>query len=119
MKLVKSLRNACAHNNCILHDLHISKGTKAPAVISQYASQIKGLGKTERRNKLSSQFLLEFTALLFVYEKVVISNIKKHTFEDLHKFANNRLILKLYYFDKNDVVKTSINFLKKAIDNLV
>lgn len=115
LKLTKSLRNACAHNNCIMHDLHISKTTKPPAAISQYVSQIKGLGKTERRSKLSSQFLLEFTALLFVYEKVVTSDIKKHTFNDLHKFANNRLVLNLYYFDKNDMVRTSIIFLKKLL----
>ena len=118
LNLVKSLRNACAHNNCLLHDLHKGNETGAPTNISKYVSTINGIGQQERERKLSTQFLLEFLGLVYVYNKVVSADVKKHTYVELHKFADERLIAKINYFNKNYLLKTSIEFLQKTIDNL-
>ena len=118
LNLVKSLRNACAHNNCVLHDLHKGNSTGAPTNISKYVSRMKNIGKQERQQKLSTQFLLEFVGLLYVYDKVVSPDVKKFTYLELKKFAHERLVLKKFYFNKNSLLKTSIEFLQKTIDNL-
>ena len=118
LNLVKNLRNACAHNNCLLHDLHKCNSTGAPTNISKYVSRMKNIGKQERVRKLSTQFLLEFVGLLYVYDKVVSPDIKKHMYSELKDFAHERLVLKDFYFKQNSLLKTSINFLQKTIDNL-
>lgn len=118
LNLVKSLRNACAHNNCILHDLHKSKNTSAPTKISKYISQFGDIGKQERQSKLSSRFLLEFAALLYVYDLVVSEEVKKHTQNSLKDFFKKRFVYKKQYFQKNNMLNTSFEFLKKVVDNL-
>lgn len=115
LNLVKSLRNACAHNNCILHDLHKNTNTSAPTKISKYVSQIKNIGKQKRQNRLSSQFLLELSALLYVYDIVVSTEVKKYTYRSLKDFANGRLVYRENYFKKNYMLKTSIEFLKNLL----
>lgn len=118
LNLVKSLRNACAHNNCVLHDLHKSNNTGVPTKISKYVSKIPGIGKQLRQQKLSTQFLLEFAGLLYVYDMVVSPDVKKYTYIDLKNFVNGRFILKKFYFNNNFLLKTSIDFVQKIVDNL-
>ena len=118
LNLVKSLRNACTHNNCMLHDLHKGDSSSAPTNISKYVSRMQNIGQQERKSKLSTQFLLEFIGLIYVYDKVVSADVKKYTYLNLNKFAHGRLISKKFYFDKNYLLKTSIDFLQNAIDNL-
>lgn len=116
--LVKSLRNACAHNNCILRNLHKSENTYPPAIVSKYISGITSIGKQLRKNRLSSTFTLEFSSLLCVYSQIVSDDIRKHTYSDLQKFASDRLIKNISYYDDNYMVKSTIEFIKKTIDNL-
>lgn len=114
---VKSLRNACAHNNCILHNLHKNaNSTQAPAEIAKFIAQNKNIGKDSRRNKLANQFVLEFVSLVYVYDKVVSKDIKEKTFEELHEFMFGRFVKNIAYFEKQSLVKSTIQFLQKVID---
>lgn len=115
LNLVKSLRNACAHNNCVLHDLHKGNIAGVPTIISKYVSNISGIGRQARQQKLSTQFLLEFVGLLYVYDTVVSPDVKKHTLLELKSFANGRLILHSAYFNKNYLLKTSFDFCEKLL----
>jgi abortive infection bacteriophage resistance protein len=117
MNAVKSLRNACAHNNCIINDLH-SKNTKPPKIISTYISNIKNIGKDERRNKLSCRPLFEIVCLIYVYEKIVSQKIKKHRMSELKDLINDRMTIKKDFFKDNQLLTTSYHFLKKVIDNV-
>ena len=119
LSLVKSLRNACAHNNCILHDLHKSSSTGAPQELRKYVkSLVPDIGEQQRSKKLSSTFLLEFSATVYIFDSVVSEAIKARTFQELKNFADSRLIRSYDYFSTNYLLKTSIDYLKKVIDNL-
>jgi len=118
LNLVKSLRNACAHNNCILHDLHKSSSTKAPRELTTYISKVPDIGQKQRIKKLSSTFILEFSAIVYIFDSIVSDPIKKHTFQELKDFADLRLTRNYEFFSNNFLLKTSIDFLKKVIDNL-
>ncbi len=114
---VKSLRNACAHNNCVMHDLHKSKGTTVPKnIIVEEVKKISSIGKGQRNSKLSNQFLLEFTTLLFVFSSLVSEKVKQSVLHKLQDFAKDRLIKNINYFKTNHLIKSSIEFLKKVID---
>lgn len=115
---INSLRNACAHNNCLLNNLNI--GLTAPnQEITTYISKIKTIGKEERNKKLSCRPLFEIVCLLKVYKEFVSPKIRKHSMNNLKRFIHKRMFMHIKYYENNHVVKTSFEFLKKVIDNLV
>lgn len=115
---IKSLRNACAHNNCIIHNLR--KGYSIPGPkISKFISEISDIGKDERKDKLSIRPIYEFVCLLFVYENVVSDTIKIHRYEELSTLVNIRMLKKHEYFENQQIICASYNFIKKVVDFLV
>ncbi len=115
---VRSLRNACAHNNCVICNLQ-SGTSYAPHEITQWIANISSITKSQRRKKLSCRPILEFTCLLYVYEQVVSEKVKYHRGLELKKLFHERIAEKSPYFIKNELLKTSYDFLVKMIDNKI
>lgn len=116
LNVVRNLRNACAHNNCILTSLRT--GTTQPtSVVSQRVAKIPTVGTEERKNKLSSRPLFEIVCLLMEYNDWVSEPLRTKRLEALQKFAHGRLVSHIGFFASNQVVSTSISFLQKIIDN--
>ena len=114
---VKSLRNACAHNNCLLNAIG-KKETNPSSVITQYISQFHNIGKEERKRKLSYRPFFEIVCMLFVYEKVVSKNVKNHKINDLKFFIHTKMFENINYFVENQTIYSSFIFLKKVVDNV-
>ncbi len=113
---ISSLRNACAHNNCILNNMAPSN-TKANSVISTYVASIKSIGTEERKKKLSSRPLFEMVCLIKCYGDVVSDNVKTNGLKQLSEFVNGRMVIHGKHFKSNQLITTSYNFLKKVLDN--
>lgn len=115
---VKSLRNACAHNNCVIHDLR--KGyTHPPREISVFVSKIDTISKSERIEKLKIRPLLEMTSLLYLYENTVPHSVKTHRYKELDNLVNSRMLKHAEYFGDQQIIKASYKFLKKVVDFLI
>lgn len=115
---VKSLRNACAHNNCIIHDLR--KGHTRPSpTISQFVAKIPTIKKSERQTVLTVRTVYELTALVYFYSLVVFEPVKQHRLFELSDFVNNRMVKNEKYFEKQDILKSSYRFFKKIVDFLI
>ena len=116
LNTIRSLRNACAHNNCLL--LSLKPGTTQPThIVTQYVSKISSIGKEERKNKLSCRPIFEIVCLLIEYNSIVSSQLRKSRMQALKEFANGRMILHSDYFASNQIISTSLQFLQKIIDN--
>lgn len=113
---VKSLRNACAHNNCILHDLNQNPATVPLSEIIIYVQLNPNIGKSSIRKKLHNQFIMEFMALLYVMDKILSPKLKSSRKKDFKDFSKKRLVKNISYFNKNLLIKSSLEFVKKAID---
>ncbi len=113
---IRDLRNATAHSNCLINKLQ--KGTNKPSVkIIKFVSNIDGIGKSMRDNKLSNKFLYDFISLLYVYNEFVISDVvKEKRFTEIKEFINGRVIRNKEYFEKNECIKTAYTFVKKIVD---
>lgn len=112
---VRSLRNACAHNNCILHDL--KPGSTIPNIkIVNVINSISGISKNQRQARLSNRFTYEFVSVLYLFDLVVSDEVKKHMYIELNDFSKRRLLRHIDYFSPQTPVKNSIEFLSKAID---
>lgn len=113
---VRSLRNACAHNNCLLNNLH-PQNTRPPELISNFVKKIPDIKKDERKKKLKCRPLFEFTCLIYLYKKVVPESVRTRRIKELREFVNSRLYKHSDYFRENRLISTSLNFIKKLLDN--
>lgn len=118
LNLVRSLRNAAAHNNCILSDLN-SKTTVSTQVIIDFVKNIEGITKSSRRKKLSSRAVLEFVALIYVYDKFVTGKVRKHRLQELNLFINKRMIEKSGFFRENDLISSTYKFIHHIVTFLI
>ena len=117
LNTVRSLRNACAHNNCIL--LSVRPGSTSPNyIVSRYISQIDTVGKEERKNKLTCRPLYEIACLVMEYDTLVSDHVRRQGVEKLKNFVHGRMAEHSDYFADNQVLSTSFGFIRKVVDNL-
>ncbi|MDO4432282.1 MAG: Abi family protein [Aerococcaceae bacterium] len=118
LNLVRSLRNAAAHNNCILSDLN-SNTTVSPQVIINFVKNIEGITKSSRRKKLSSRAVLEFVALIYVYDKIVTGKVRKHRLQELNLFIDTRMTEKSGFFRENALINSTYKFVQQIVNFLM
>lgn len=114
LNLIRSLRNAAAHNNCTLADL-TPKTSRASREISQKISMISDIGDNQRKKKLSCRPILEFVALLYAYDLVVSNKIKYHRVQELNALFFDRMLKKSGFFKTNDLITSNYAFICKVI----
>ena len=77
LNLVRNLRNGASHDACLL--CHLASRTSIPsAEITNAIKQIKGISTSQRQKKLSSRTLLEFCALIYLYNLLVQDKVRQH-----------------------------------------
>lgn len=122
MRSIKSLRNAAAHNNCILNQLtrdredtlHTNK-----KVIS-YVAKNKNIGRMMRQNCMKMQAVHDFITLIYVLDKAVDSpGMRNKIKEELEDLVYGRMIKNKDFFAKNNEIKTVYEFVKKVVDNFL
>lgn len=118
LNLVRSLRNAAAHNNCILFDLNPGT-TVAPQEITEFVKGVEGITKSKRRKRLSSRAVLEYIALIYVYDRIVTGKVKKYRLEELDLLINNRMVEKIGFFKQNDLITNTYKFIKQVTDSVI
>ena len=114
---VRELRNACAHNNCIINDLksYTSKYKINYRVLNAVAKI--GVSKKVRNNKLSNIRMKQIVTLLYLNKNIITSKgVLKHQTMILNELKD-RIEYHIDYYDTNELVQTSLTFLNKIIDN--
>lgn len=112
LNLVRSLRNSAAHNNCLLYNLNPDT-TISPREMTEFIKELGEFTTSQRRKRLSSRVVLEFVALIYVYDKVVKGKVKKHRYEELESLINGRMREKAYFFKGNDLIIGTYRFIQK------
>lgn len=118
---VRCLRNAAAHNNCLLNSLRApyTRSIKASLYLSRFTSKIPGVKSTSREKKMSNPVIHDFIAMLYVYKNVVTSRktIKYFT-NELHHLFDIRMKDHKEYFTANENIVSAYSFVLKAINYL-
>ncbi len=123
---VKFLRNACAHNNCLLNSLrvpyehtHLLKdGTiLSTKTLTKIVSNINTIGKQARTTKLKNPIIHDLSACLFLLDMLDVSDaLKTSNYSALYFFLTQRCIKKQHYFMHNNVLTSNYIFIKKILD---
>lgn len=117
LKNVRELRNACAHNNCILNDLNYGTSKyKTNYGISKAISKV-GIPRTTIGKRMSNARMQQIITLLYLNKRITTSNgvLKYQT--DMLKDLENRMNRNIGYYSKNSLIISNFNFLNKIVDN--
>lgn len=117
---VRSLRNAAAHNNCLINNLYQKSDISiAKSTISQYVQNIDKISKNQRKVRLKNFFICDFISLLYFFNYIVDSlGVKKSRYAELDELLNQRMLKNSDYYKDNDIVKNSYKFCKLIVDNM-
>jgi len=118
---VKCLRNASAHNNCLLHNLrpNVYSDFKRNNHATLLLSQNLKISKVSIQKRMSIPTIHDFIISLLVYKTITESkNMLRFFFKDLSNLINIRFRKNQSYFDKNPLLKSNYSFLRKVIISL-
>ncbi len=114
----RELRNASAHSNCILNDLHAgSARAYHNADLTRQINAIPGIAPRFRKNRMSNERMRQIVTLLYVYKTMITS--KNMLTRERAKLA--QLLQRMHqhsdYYADNPLVANSFRFLALIVDN--
>ena len=112
---VRDLRNAVAHNCCLLVNVTKTKQVSNIGTISIFASNC-GLGLESRRKNLSNKFIMDLTCLLYVHKMLINDDSK---FIKLKSFLDKKAVQNKEYFKKNQPICRVYKFIKKLVEGIL
>lgn len=114
---ILKLRNAVAHNCCILTSLDTKNNHFPPAYrIIQFLKSCD-IHKEMRTNKLSNSRIRQITYTLYMFNKIVTSEgVKNNVIEELNNLFYNRITQHKEYYDNNDLLKSIYSYFNKIIE---
>lgn len=115
---IVKLRNAVAHNCCILTSLDAKDNHFPPAYkIIQFLKECE-IHKGMRTNKLSNSRIRQITYTLYMFNKIVTSDgVKNNVIEELNNLFYNRIKKHKEYYENNELLTSVYLYFKKIIDN--
>ncbi len=125
---LKFIRNASAHNNCLLNSLripyshsNISKDDGDEIVrtkkVTTYLSKIPNLNSVSRNKKKSNPVVHDFIASLILFDLVWDSEaLREKTFKNLDNLFKTRFLKHKEYFTKDLYLVSLYKFCVKIID---
>lgn len=114
---IVKLRNAVAHNSCILSDLG-NKDNNYPVsykIINFLESC--DVGKEMRIKKLSNSRIKQITYVLYMFNEIVTSDgIKENVINEINDLFYNRIIYHKEYYNNNELLKSVYSYFEKIIE---
>lgn len=117
LKDVKKIRNAAAHNNCILNNLRPGTSVhKSNYGLIRELTKI-GITQDQRNSRLKNAAVQDITTLLYAHKQLVTSTgVLKARGQSLNALME-RFYRNIDYYQTNDIIIATFGFLKKVIDN--
>lgn len=118
---IKSLRNAAAHNNCLINKMGppYKVDITPNMAVNTYVSRIPGISPKTRQKKMANPAVHDFIVLLYTFEAVVTSKkAKEMTYNELKNIFEDRILRHSEYYTDNAILVSSYEFVKKTIDFL-
>ncbi len=116
LREVVKLRNAVAHNSCVLSELDKKDNLhRADTLVINYLRECE-VGKETRNNKLSNSRIRQMTYTLYMFNEIVTSmGIKKNVTEDINELFFGRIIYHKEYYNNNGLLKSVYTYFYKII----
>ena len=117
LREVNKLRNAVAHNSCVLSDLDKKDNNHRPDILIINYLKDCGIGKENRDNKLKNSRIRQITYILYLFNIIVSSNgVKRNVNYEISKLFYGRIILNRKYYTNNELLKSIYQYFDKIIE---
>ncbi|SFA87123.1 Abi-like protein [Acetitomaculum ruminis DSM 5522] len=113
MRTVRPLRNAAAHNNCIISDLRAKDRNFQPD--KEMLKELSSIRKDTKNKRLSNIRMLQICTLLYTHKKIGSSASNGAARRLLNELVN-RMIRNKDYYMKNTTFVGNFTFLKKIVE---
>lgn len=112
----RELRNAAAHNNCIIHDMGAKNNIHSLNYnVSRWISN-GGISREVKNNKVSNIRMMQIVTLIYTHSYLVTSS----GVHNRVKLSLNELVRRMFenidYYSGNDTIITNFNFFKRIVD---
>lgn len=120
MNIVRDIRNATAHSNCLMNQMitPMDATKQANLAVVQFIAQINSISKASRRKYLGRMFTYNISTLLYVYHRLVTGENKRPRYAQVHDLMNIRMLEHKEYFARNLTITGTYDYFKKIIDYL-
>lgn len=117
MNPVRLLRNAAAHNNCLLIGLNKSPDTtfNFEYKVSSFLGTT-GIKNTSLNRQLSKPIIHDFCVLLFLSSKVAPPKAQYYTFIELKKLFEERIFKHKEYYNNNALIASAFQFMYSVVE---
>lgn len=115
---VRRIRNACAHNLCMLSNFKADPYFK-PDLETNFdlLQNDPGIGRGTISNCMKVPILHDFAVMLSVYTKIVSSKrVKEITLQEAKDFFDGRVVYHKDYFENFTDIKNAYTFARKLLD---
>jgi abortive infection bacteriophage resistance protein len=115
---IKYLRNAAAHNTCLLNSLKIPYTKFTHNInVNTYVSKIPGITPNIRKSKMANPVVHDFIVSLYVFNSAIVSpRVKLNLMRELKELLDDRFKRNSWYFEKNELIIAYFKFLRKIVD---
>jgi abortive infection bacteriophage resistance protein len=115
LRSVRGLRNACAHNSCILNDMSSGKPLyRVGNDVTHALGRINGLKQNQRRSKMDNDRFQQIATTLYLHSKCASAGVISHRAVSLNEFVQ-RMNKHTSWYNKNTQVLSGFEFLTKVI----
>lgn len=121
MQGIRKLRNAAAHNNCLINSLKkpYTGRIRYNNKVDTFVSRIPSLDRKSIKNNMSNQVIYDFITMIYVIDDMVLSaDMKKTMVNDIHSLVHGRMIRNADYYRKESSICSAYEFVKKVVDFL-
>lgn len=117
LREVNKLRNAVAHNSCVLCDLNKKNNNhRADTLVISYLKDC-GVGKENRNTKLSNSRIRQITYTLYIFNIIISSKgIRNNVKHDITKLFYGRILLNKKYYTNSELLKSIYSYFDKIIE---
>ncbi|HNW87041.1 MAG TPA: Abi family protein [Candidatus Limiplasma sp.] len=116
---VRSIRNAAAHNSCILNDLSCSKINGAQIAQLEFRQHIYKIAPNNGAEiRLSCVRVQQLLTLVYVHDRFVTSDsVRTKQLDRLKDIVCHRFTTHRDFFNSNTMVSATLDFMKFVLDN--
>ncbi|MDY6290723.1 MAG: Abi family protein [Succiniclasticum sp.] len=116
---IRNLRNACAHNACLINDLRHNSGFGANASLLKELQSYGTIGRDTINKKLKCEPVHDLLCLVYAYPIIVQSQTERQdTLDRLVNLFEKRMKQRKHYFKSNYIVSSYYYFLIKVFRKL-
>jgi len=114
---VRMIRNAVAHNNCLLNRLKppYSRNISPCFELRNELMQHAGIPKKAIEKRLIQPAIHDFAALSYLHSKVVPTSEKEQTNLRIKDVFYNIILENSSFYDKNEILKSSYSFVESIV----